>query len=323
MGGHTIIIQPDDGLDPVISAIARATKTLRVKMFTLTDPTIVRTIIEAHGRGVNTRVQLNPQRSSGTRANDDTFRALTEAKVPVQWTNPTFVVTHEKSMVVDDTRALISTFNFCEKYFTKTRDYGVLTEVPEEVQEVAAGFDADWNREEFVVDDKSRLLWSVANSRDRMAEFIDEAKHSVEVQHPKYCDVSILDRLVNACNRGVAVRVLCGGLHPISPADVLETTASLRVLHHAGAKVHVMKHPKVHCKLIVRDRHGALIGSMNIDRHAFELRRELGIQIDEKSNVKRLREVFERDWSDSKKYDTPDPLEAIKEVPEDGHDPAD
>ena len=50
---------------------------------------------------------------------------------------------------------------------------------------------------------------------------------------------------------------------------------------------------------------------MNIDRSAFDLRRELGTTIMDKPVIDGLAAVFERDWSESHKYDTPVPLEAF------------
>jgi phosphatidylserine/phosphatidylglycerophosphate/cardiolipin synthase-like enzyme len=44
---------------------------------------------------------LNPARSGGDRANDETFARLSDAGVNVAWSNPKFYVTHEKSIVVD------------------------------------------------------------------------------------------------------------------------------------------------------------------------------------------------------------------------------
>ena len=67
---------------------------------------------------------LNPARSGGDRANDETFARLADAGVNVAWSNPKFYVTHEKSIVADGRAALVATFNLCEKYFTLTRDYG-------------------------------------------------------------------------------------------------------------------------------------------------------------------------------------------------------
>ena len=65
----------------------------------------------------------------------------------------------------------------------------------------------------------------------------------------------------------------------------------------------------MHAKLIVVDDGHALVGSMNIDRSAFDLRRELGIMTDDPAIVGRLKEVFGSDWDLSHQYEAPDPLE--------------
>lgn len=309
-----LIVQPDDGVEPVTGAIARAEKTLLLKQFALTEPTIVRAILDAHRRGVDVRVMLNPQRSTGSRANDETFKTLEEARVPVRWSNPRFVVTHEKSIVIDDARAFVCTFNLSLKYFTETRDFAVVTTDPVQIAEIRAGFEADWDHVPFTPDAATGLLWSPNNARDVYAKFIDEATSSLLIEHPKFVDVSILERLTAAAERGVQVKVLCGGLHGVSDTDVLETTSSARIMHRLGIKVHAIKHPKIHCKLLIADHARALIGSMNIDRHAFELRRELGIVCDEPAIVKRALDTFNRDWDESKKYEAPDPLEAVRSL---------
>src|SRR6266702_6044046 len=103
---RAVIVQPDDTVLPVLDLIGSAKRSVTVKQFTLDESRIVRALIDAHRRGVTVRVMLNPHRSSGDRANDKTYAALKRAKVRVQWTNPAFLVTHEKSLVVDGARAL-------------------------------------------------------------------------------------------------------------------------------------------------------------------------------------------------------------------------
>ena len=76
-----------------------------------------------------------------------------------------------------------------------------------------------------------------------------------------------------------------------------------------GVKVHKQKNLRVHAKLIVVDDRHALVGSMNIDRSAFDLRRELGIMTDDPAIVGRLKEVFDSDWDLSHHYEAPDLLE--------------
>lgn len=318
-----VIVQPDDGVGPVREFVASAEKSLLIKQFTFTEESLLQTVIARHDAGVEVRVMLNPARSGGDRANDESFERLQAAGVNVQWTNPKFYVTHEKSIVVDGQAALVATFNLCEKYFTLTRDYGIVTTVGAHVAQIADAFDADWaHHDQWRPAVFEGLLWSNSNSRYHMAEFIDSAEHRLDVQHPKYVDAVILDHLAAAAGRGVKVRVLCGGRHGISEWDVLDTFASLRTLRRFGVKVHKQRDLRVHAKLLIADDTRALVGSMNIDRSAFDLRRELGIIVTDGDAVTPLREVFASDWESSHPYEPPDPLRPDDHVEEDfPHDP--
>jgi cardiolipin synthase len=312
-----LIVQPDDGVEPVREFVNSAENSLLIKQFTFTEPSLIAAVIDRQKAGVDVRVMLNPARSGGDRANDETYEQLQNAGIAVQWSNPNFYVTHEKSIVVDEKAALVATFNLMEKYFTLTRDYGIITENPYHVAQIVDVFNADWEHRDWVCSAYEGLLWSNSNSRYHMAQFIDTATQRIDVQHPKYVDAVILERLASAADRGVKVHVLCGGKHGISEWDILDTFASLRTLRRFGAKVHKQKNLRVHAKLIIVDDAQALVGSMNIDRSAFDLRRELGITIDDAAAVARLKEVFTTDWELSHQYDAPDPLNAAHHLEDD------
>ncbi len=311
-----LVVEPDDGLGPVLDFIGSAHDTLRIKQFTFTDEELIEAVIARRRAGVNVRVMLNPVKSRGERANDETYARFAAADVDVAWSNPAFYVTHEKSMVADSHAAMIATFNLCTKYFTRTRDFGVVTTDPAQVAQIIEGFEADWGHHEWMPSLDTGLLWSNANSRIAMAKFMDTAVERLEVQHPKYVDAVILDRILAAAARGAKVKVLCGGRHGISDDDVLDTFASLRTLRKFGVTVRKQRNLRAHAKLIIVDRQRALVGSMNIDRSAFDLRRELGVVLDDPALVDRLRNVFRNDWRSSKRYDAPDPLNA-GQYPED------
>jgi len=306
--GPRLIVQPDDGPEPVLGLIAAAAHSLRIVQFTLDDTRFVGALLGAHERGVAVRVLLNPQKSSGERANDASFQRLKGAGLAVEWTDPRFAVTHQKTLLIDGARALIASFNLSAKYFGETRDHGLVTDDPAHVAAMTRAFDADWRRAAFHPDDDSGLLWSPDNARRLMARFIDGARHQLDVQHPKFVDATIIDRLAAARERGVHVRVLCGGKHGLSPWDVHDTFASLRILGRAEVKVHRQKHLKLHAKLLLADGKRALLGSMNIDRSAFDVRRELGVVADDEAVVGRLAETFEHDWHKGEPWEAPDPL---------------
>ena len=99
--------------------------------------------------------------------------------------------------------------------------------------------------------------------------------------------------------------------------DILDTFASLRTLRRFGVKVHKQKNLRVHAKLLIADNAEALVGSMNIDRSAFDLRRELGITISQPAIVERLQKVFDTDWDLSHHYKPPDPLKSIEHTEND------
>ena len=148
MSRHLIVL-PDDSPKAFLKAIAKAKKSLRIKMFIFSDPAMRKAVIAAHKRGVKVRVMLNPIRRDGTGENKATRAALLSAGVEVMDSNPKFPVTHEKSMVVDSKVAFIHSLNWDTENLEETRDYAIRTKHKHEVQEVIDGFEADWHRHHF------------------------------------------------------------------------------------------------------------------------------------------------------------------------------
>src|SRR5207248_10243389 len=76
---------------------------------------------------------------------------LKAAGVKVQTSNPGFALTHEKSMILDGTTAYIMTSNFSRSALGSTngfsnREYDIIDANLQDVQSVAAIFQADWDR---------------------------------------------------------------------------------------------------------------------------------------------------------------------------------
>src|SRR5579871_3335397 len=127
---QALIVMPDDTAKPFLDAIGTAAKSLRIKMFNLTDSRILGALVKAHKRKVKIRVLLNPARHSGEIQNRGARTALLEAGIDVLDTNPAFTVTHEKSMVVDDATAFIGSLNWDPYNFEETREFAVTSTDP-------------------------------------------------------------------------------------------------------------------------------------------------------------------------------------------------
>jgi cardiolipin synthase A/B len=303
---HELIVLPDDSAQPILDAIHSAKKFLRVKMFLFSDPGILEAVKKARKRGVNVRVMLNPARRSGESENEETHKKLKNAGIDVLDSNPDFDVTHEKSMVVDNEMAFVQSLNWDTKNLTETRDYAIITSHKPEVDEIIECFEADWARKPFRVGEHSRLIWCNANGRDRIAHFIDEAKHTLFVQNERYQDPLIIERLVRAKERGVKVHVLARPAHTLKVEKLIEGVGGLRIMDDVGIKIHKLKHLKLHGKMLLADHSRAIVGSINLTPGSFDSRRELAIEVHAEEVVDRLRKVAHHDWEHSRPMDLTD-----------------
>jgi phosphatidylserine/phosphatidylglycerophosphate/cardiolipin synthase-like enzyme len=301
-----LIVMPDDSIEPILAAIGGAAKSLRIKMFSLSDRRVLSALVKAHRRKVKIRVLLNPARHSGEIQNRGARTVLLEAGLDVLDTNPAFAVTHEKSMVVDDATAFIGSLNWDPDNFVETREFAIISDNVDEVAEVIDGFEADWSRQPFEPRRPSNLIWCPGPGRQQIADFIDQAKHSLFVQNERYQDAIIVEHLVRAKLRGVRVHVMTRPSHSLRAKKLVEGVGDLRIMNDIGIGIHKMKHLKLHAKVLVADKARAVVGSINLTSSSFDDRRELAIQLNDPDVVERLVNVVHDDWRSSHALDLSD-----------------
>jgi cardiolipin synthase A/B len=303
---HSLIVLPDQTAKPILDAIHGAKKSIRVKMFVFSHPALLKAVAQARKRGVDVRVMLNPARRDGEPENEITRKKLKAAGVQVIDTNPAFDVTHEKSMVVDDRLAFVQSLNWATKNLTGTRDYAVITSRRKEVDEIITCFEADWTRKGFPDRSSTLLIWCNKNGRDRIAQFIDDAKHTLFVQNERYQDSVIIERIVRAKMRGVKVHVMARPPHKLKKDKLNEGVSGLRIMDDVGISVHKLKHLKLHGKMLLADHARAIVGSINLAPGSFDSRRELAIEVHKDELVQRLQKIVHHDWKHSFPLDLSD-----------------
>jgi cardiolipin synthase len=303
---RSLIVLPDDSVKPILDAINGATKSLRVKMFLFSDPTLLKAVIAARHRGLKVRIMLNPARRDGESENHESRIKLEAGGVEVIDSNPDYDVTHEKSMVVDDTTAFVKSLNWDTKNLTETRDYAIVTSHAHEVAEIIECFEADWNRKSFKGDEHSHMIWCCGNGRDRIAQFIDDAKDSIFLQNERYQDAVIIERLVRAASRGVKIHVMACPPHKLKKQKLVEAVGGMRIMQDVGIKIHKLKHLKLHAKMLLADHARAIVGSINLAPGSFDTRRELAIEVRDDHVIERLAKIASHDWEHSHPLDLTD-----------------
>ncbi len=301
-----LLVLPQATAAPFVDAVASAKRSLRLKMFVLTDPAMIAAVVAARKRGVDVRVMLNPARRNGKDDNAKSRKALAAAGVSVRDGNPAFELTHEKSLVVDDALAFVMSLNWDTENLTQTRDYAIATTHRKTVGEMVECFDADWDRRAFSPPAESHLIWCNVNGRERFAHFIDRAKRTLWLQNERYQDAVIIERVVRAVERGVKVHVLARPPHTLKEDKLIEGVGGLRIMRDVGARVHKLKDLKLHGKMMLADDARAIVGSVNLAPGSFDARRELAIEVIQPSVVKALAKLARSDWKRSTPLDLTD-----------------
>jgi len=289
-----LVVLPDDGVQPLLDLIDTAQHSIRCKIYLFTADDIEAALIRAAGRGVDVRVLIEQNPVGDGAENRKTFERLQAGGVRVRWAPAArYRLTHEKSLVVDDRRALIGTFNFTASAFRSNREYGLVLTDPALVGEIAAVFDHDWDNAAYERVRHPALVLSPLNSRRQIEALIDGATTELWLEQATLLDDAIAERLLAAARRGVTVRFL----GPLRQGEEDLSLPNYRRLREGGAEVRRLAQPMVHAKVIVADGRRALVGSINLTRSSLELNRELGLITEDGAVIERLLATLQRDWA--------------------------
>lgn len=283
-----LYVMPEDGRQPVIDEIAAAERTITLHIYLLSDGATINALEAAVGRGVAVRVLMEEHPFGGAGTQAAIFGRLATSGIDIRWGNPTFRFSHIKAMVIDGEAALIMNQNLTRSAFDGNRELNVMTTRPTEVAQVAALFEADWERT--AEPPAGSLIVSPTTSRGTMIGLIDGARRSLDLYAEVVRDRQMIDGLIAAAGRGVQVRLVMTGT---ADDDNAEERAELA---RAGVAVRLARGPYIHAKMILADGTQAFVGSQNLTATSLDLNRELGIVLDDRTSVRRAAETFAADF---------------------------
>lgn len=299
--GLKVIVEPDAGPDPIVSAIKDAKKSVSLEIYLLSNQDIISALEDDANQGIDVRVMLEQHPFGGGNISPTTtVSKLKAAGVKAQFTNPAFALTHEKGMVIDGTTAYIMTSNFTNSALgagssTKNREYLIVDTNKEDVKAVAAIFQADWDRTTPDIN-ADNLVVSPVNSRDAFSALIGSAKKTLQIEAEEMNDDTLEEALITAQQQGVEVQVIL----PRQDSDSGSTPKGIASIKHGGVSVREDSKLYMHAKIIIVDGKKAFVGSENISTQSLDKNRELGILISDNDVLNTLQQTFEKDWSVSK-----------------------
>jgi phosphatidylserine/phosphatidylglycerophosphate/cardiolipin synthase-like enzyme len=292
-----LLIQPGDGVAPLVKAIRKAKKSIEILIFRFDRSEIEKALVEAVDRGVFVHALIAFTNRGGEKNLRKLESHLLAKGITVARTAGDLVRYHGKMMLIDRKELHLLAFNLTHLDIDHSRSFGLVTRNPKLVQEAVNLFEADTKRQTYVpgID---RFLVSPVNARKQLAQFIKGAKKELLIYDPKISDRAMLRLLQQKLNDGVKVRVIgsvTGGRLPVKELTRM----------------------RLHTRTIVRDRHTAFVGSQSLRQLELDARREIGVIFRDAKLTKNLIRTFEEDWAASeaaKLRDVEPALKAAKKV---------
>jgi cardiolipin synthase A/B len=274
-----LIVQPDDGLKPLLEGIASAEKTLDLIIFRFDLKELEKALQAAVSRGVNVSALIAHTHSGSDKRLRQLEQRMLDRGVTVSRTGDDLVRYHGKLMIVDREELYVLGFNFTG-IDVSSRSFGVVTRDRKMVQEALRLFEADAARRSEFDPELDGFVVSPENAREQLATLIKRTKKSLVIYDPRVTDPQMLRLLHQKAKAGIDIRVI---------GKVGKRGDLIRVQKMPGLRLHV--------RAMIRDCDTAFVGSQSLRGLELDARREVGVIVKDPKVVKRLQESFEDDWA--------------------------
>jgi phosphatidylserine/phosphatidylglycerophosphate/cardiolipin synthase-like enzyme len=273
-----LIIEPTDGVAPLLAAIKSAKKSIEIAIFRFDRKDIEMALKAAADRGVKVNVLIafsNRGGEEGLRKLE--LRCLT-AGIIVARTADDLIRYHAKYILIDHSVLCMLSFNFTHLDIDRSRAFGIVTTHADWLSEAEKLFRADCTRTEYASTTETFVV-SPANSRNVLGTFLKRTKKELLIYDPKISDKEMLGILQERVKAGIEIKV-------IGSVD-----------GNASFGVQTLNGTRLHTRTIIRDRHQAFVGSQSLRTAELDARREVGLIIDDAKSVAKLVAIFEADWA--------------------------
>jgi phosphatidylserine/phosphatidylglycerophosphate/cardiolipin synthase-like enzyme len=273
-----LLLQPDDGVGPIVLAMQKAKKTLDVPIFRLNHAQIDRALKAAVQRGVVVRTLVAHTNGGGAKRLRKIEQRLLATGATVSRTAEDLFRYHYKIVVVDREVLYILAFNFTHTDVERSRSMGIVTRNRKLVAEALKLFEADFDRKPYAPSLPAFVV-SPYNARSSLGRLLKGATKQLLIYDARLTDDAMLRILAERAAKGVEVRVL---------GRVEKDIEGVQVEKFPGT---------MHLRAIIQDGRRAFIGSQSLRRLELEQRREVGVVFRDTAVVARMSRVFEEDWA--------------------------
>ena len=273
-----LLVQPDDGVAPLLEALEGARSSIDMYIFRLTYPAVEEALADAVRRGVVVRTLIAHLNGSGEDALRKLELRLLGLGATVSRTDEDLLRYHGKMMIVDRRTLYVLGYNFNRKDIELIWSLGVATQQSDLVAEALRLFQADFDRKIYTPG-LDRFVVSPLNSRASLLELVEGAREQLLIYDSRLSDNQMQRAIEGQAMKGVEVRVI---------GKVEKDLRDVAVRRFGEERLHV--------RAIVRDGQRVFIGSQSLRRAELERRREIGVIFDDRKIAGQIATIFDEDW---------------------------
>lgn len=275
-----LIIQPRDGIEPLLQGIEQAKHSIEIIIYRLDQIEIEQALVAAAARGVAVHALITYTNREDLRDIKKLERRMTQRGVTVTRTAEDLIRYHSKLMIIDRRLLYLLTFNFTFLDIHHSRSFGMVTEEAALVNEAVRLFEIDALRQA-AKPDFEHFIISPINARERLTSFILGTEKQLLIYDGKLSDPLMIRHLEELSQSGIDIKVI----------GAMETRAK-------GVEIKQIPDLHLHTQAIIRDRNQVFFGSQSLRKVELEERREIGLITGNKAAVKSFFVIFELDWGD-------------------------
>jgi phosphatidylserine/phosphatidylglycerophosphate/cardiolipin synthase-like enzyme len=281
-----LLIGPTQFEKNIVAMIAAEKTSIDVLIYEIDTKSILDALIAAKARGVAVRLVIERGESAPAKS------TLKAAGVAYHDSSPQFTYQHAKVMLFgSQATALVLSGNLNDYTMKGERNYAVVDTDAQDVAELHALFERDWNDKGEVDVSCTKLLIAPLNAKERILALIASAKKTLDLGVMYVTEKDTLAAIKAQAAAGVQVRVLLA-----NPAWMTDNTATAADLAAAKIQVKYFEALDLHAKLVIADG-ATFIGSENLSYNSLLFNREVGVIATEEPVVTGVKAQFEKDWT--------------------------
>lgn len=278
-----LIIEPEDGVSPLLSAIKGAKESIDLAIFRFDQPDLDKALRAAVARGVKVTALVASVNRGGEKSLRKLEMRFLDAGITVARSSSELTRYHDKVIVVDRRTLYVLSFNFTHLDIERSRGFGIVTHNSKWVAEAVKLLEADSKRADYCCG-LDTFVVSPVNARKALSNFLKRTHKQLLIYDPKISDKEMIRILEDRAKTGVEIRVIG------------QTKAHLEVKKLSKLRLHT--------RTIIRDGRQAFIGSQSLRATELDLRREVGLIVRDARIVNKLVEKFESDWDSGGKKES-------------------